>query len=263
MQDDSTFQYKLIDFLTNQWQSLAMIVILAIVVSGGFVSYQYFERSKEKSAQEQLFVLQNKLNDKTKQIDQAYQDAVAAQQKQVASETKSKKKAAKIQPPMPPVKTPETLAQNFGDILPQFTAFIRSHEGRKAAYMAAIRAASLAADYKDFKQAENILQLVINEPKHKDLFWGLLNGQYSGVLIQENKCEQAIPILEKIADNPAHAFFQAHALLRLGACYIQIKNYDKAEDAFVRIQTDFPQSEAAYEARDLKRLILIRQGQKS
>ena len=237
--DDSTFEYKLIDFFTNQWQTLATLVILAIVISGGIVSYRYFERSKEKQAQEQLYVLQKALKDKTKEIDQT---------------------AAKVPAQ---TKTPETLVKNYGDILPKFTTFIGDHEGRKAAYMAAIQVASLAVDYKDFARAENILKMVINMPSRHDVFWDLVNGQYTGVLIQEGKCEQAIPILKEIANSKPHAFFQAHALLRLGACYIKTKSYNKAEDAFVRIQTDFPQSEAALEARDLKRLILIRRGQKS
>ncbi len=248
-QDDSTFEYKLIDFFTNQWQTLATIALLAIVVFGGVVSYRYFERSKEKQAQEQLYVLQKALKDKTKEITQ-----VPAVQKSGDSVSAA---------PAEPVKTPETLAKNYGDILAKFTKFISRHQGRKAAYMAAIQAAALAVDYKDFSRAESVLKMVINVPSRHDLFWGLVNGQYTGVLIQEGKCEQAIPTLKKIADNKSHAFFQAHALLRLGACYIKMKKYDKAEDAFVRIQTDFPQSEAAFEARDLKRLILIRRGQKS
>src|SRR6185312_13789263 len=109
-QDDSTLEYKLIDFLTNQWQTLAMIVVLALVVAGGFVSYRYFQRSKEKRAQEQFYVLQKALEDKTKTVDQAAQ--------------------AKAD------KTPDALAKNFGEILPQFTSFIRAHEGSKAAYIA-------------------------------------------------------------------------------------------------------------------------------
>jgi predicted negative regulator of RcsB-dependent stress response len=160
-------------------------------------------------------------------------------------------------------KTPELLDKNYGDILKQMDTFIQTHRGRKAAYMAAIQSAALASDYKNFDRAEGFLRKVNDGPSPDDLFWGLIKGQLTAVLIDEKKCGEAIPELVKISDNANQSFFQPHALLRLGACYIESKDYDKAQATLLRIEKDFPRTQAAYEAKDLKRLVLIRRGQKS
>ena len=256
---DSTLQYKLTEFIANWWQTFVLIAVLLILGFGGAVSYQAFERQKEKQAQNKLYVLHKEMQNETIALEKSNQTETAANQK-----GKKNKLTAKNKTPAKPAKTPQMLAKDYGSILKKYVTFIRKYENRKASYMAAIEAASLAAKYNDDHRAESILKMVINRPSKNDLFWALLNGQYAGILIHDNKCAEAIPVLNSIVNNSAYSFFRSHALLRLGACYIETKNYNRAHDALVRVQTDFPQSVAArFEAPILKRLILLRQGQKS
>jgi predicted negative regulator of RcsB-dependent stress response len=260
----ATVEGTMTEFLARNVQTIISAVVVVFVGAGIFLAYGYFAKAQETKAQEELFSIEKIVEDKAKALEKDATDKQTVDTAATAKADKKNKKTAAAKLDKPVIeKTPESLEKNFSEPLKQYDQFIQAHQGKKAAYIAAIHAATLSSDYKDFGRAESFLKKVAAGPAPDDLFWGLVKGQLTGILIEEKKCNEAIPELVKISENKAQSFFQPHALLRLGACYIEAKDYDRAQAAFLRIEKDFPHTQAEFEAKDLKKLVLLRRGQKS
>ena len=159
-------------------------------------------------------------------------------------------------------KTPESLVKNFESSLRDYESFISTHRGRKASYMAAIRLAGLSTEYKDLPRAEKILSEITVQNKG-DVFYGLVKMQLGTVLMDGKKIPQAVEQLTLVIDNLEQKAFHPQALLRLGACYLEMGDYLKAESALSRLEADHPTTQAASEGKNLKRLVLLKKAEKS
>jgi predicted negative regulator of RcsB-dependent stress response len=235
-----TFEAKAAQFITQSAKPFLVTAAVALVAAGAYLGYGQYLSSLEAKSQEELFTLQKSVEDKEKKL-----------------EGDPKAKAA----PSQTEKTPQNLTVTFGDDLKNYEAFIKNHANKKAAYMAAIQSARLATDYHDYAKAEAILRGVVASPEASDLFSGLLRAQLSAVLIEQKKCAEAIKELSMITENKAQSYFHPQALLRIGACAIEGKEWDKAQSALTRVEKDFANTQAASEAKQLKRLLLLKRGE--
>jgi predicted negative regulator of RcsB-dependent stress response len=245
-QKEITLEAKTVQFLAKHAKAAAAAIVVCAVAGAAYIAYGMYEGSLEAKSQEELFTIQKTVEEKEQKLTK--QDE--------ASIEKAKAPKADAGPKFE--KTPQSLAANFTDDLKRYADFIGSHKGKKASYMAAIQAARLAKEYKDFPQAEKILAGVVEVPNSNDIFSGLLRAQLGAILMDENKCPDAVKQLNQIVDNKAQSYFHAHSWLRLGACYIETKEWDKAQSALARVEKDFANTQAAGEAKDLKRLALLR-----
>ncbi len=255
-------------YIAEMARPFAMIAGAVLLLGVGYYGYRYYATSLETKSQEELFTIQKSVDDKIKNIEKDSEEASGekAEAKGAKKDPKvlAKKEVKKPEAKKPKVeveKTPQSLAAKFSEDLTNYDHFIQSHANKKASYMAAIQAAKLSADYKDYDRAEKILRAVVNTPDRSDLFAGLLRAQLSTVLIDEKKCGDAISELTKITENPAQSYFHPHAFLRMGACYIETKDWEKAQTALTRVEKDFANTQAASDAKQLKRLLILKKSQ--
>jgi predicted negative regulator of RcsB-dependent stress response len=129
--------------------------------------------------------------------------------------------------------------------------------------MGAVQVAGLAVDYKDLDRAKKTLEQVATEPNKSSLFFGLLRTQLGSVLMDLKQYNEAITQFQQVVDNKNQIFFHAHALLRMGSCYMEMGEWDKAESAFKRIEAEHDKTQAAQDAKNLKRLLSLKKGTKA
>ncbi len=248
-----SFEAQTAHFIASAARPFLYTVLVALVAAGSYLGYRHYQTTLESKSQEELFSLQKNVEDKEKKINSDAQEKVEAGKENKKAD---KKPAAKVEVE----KTPQSLVATFSDDLKHYDEFIRTNANKKAAYMAAIQSARLASDYKDYARAESTLRQVVNAPEKTDLFAGLLRAQLSTVLIEQKKCTEALAELNQITDNKAQSYFHPQALLRMGACYIENKDWDKAQSALTRVEKDFSNTQAAGDAKQLKRLLLLKRG---
>ncbi len=223
---------KMID---KVWRPATMTLIAVAIGYGSIIGYKAYELKKEKQAQEKLFAIQKAVEEKTEEFE---------------------KPDKKIE------KNPESLVKNFEDQIKNYEEFIGDHEGNKAAFMAAVQLAGLSVTYKDLERAEKVLSGVVENARH-DLFGGLVISQLGTVLMDLKKYPAAIEQFSNLLENKKQTYFHPQALLRLGTCYLENGDFEKAESSFKRLESDFPTTQAAGDAKNLIKLLALKKGDKA
>ncbi|OFZ11919.1 MAG: hypothetical protein A2Z20_02890 [Bdellovibrionales bacterium RBG_16_40_8] len=233
-------------------RQFALLMLLGVLVYGSYLVYNWNLDRSEKNAQEELFVMQKKIETKANDLAKADEEATKTKlDKKIESAKKSELE-----------KTPEALTKNFAEQIQEYEAFIQANKGRKAESMAAIRLAELSVEYNDFLRAEKILSAITL--KHKDdVFFGLVKMQLGSVLMDEKKYSEAIEQFTLVVDTPEQKAFHPQALLRIGACHLETGDYLKAESILSRLEADHPTTQAANEGKNLRRLALLKKAEKS
>lgn len=213
------------------WRPIFISLTIMGLCFAGYLAYSAYQTSLEKAAQEKLFSLQKRVEEKKEAIE------------------KSEKE-----------KNPETLQKNYGDILKDYDTFIARETGKKASYIAAIQVAGLALTYKDLSLAEKSLSSVAGIVKPNDIFYGLIKSQLGAVLMDLKKYQEAANQYEILAEEKSQTYFHPYALLRLGVCYIELGDFEKAEVQFSKLLAAHPSTQAANEAKNMKKLVALRRG---
>jgi predicted negative regulator of RcsB-dependent stress response len=256
----NTVEVEVSKAIDHFWRPVFVGLVVVAVAFGAYLAYDAYSDHKETQAQEALFQIQKELDSKQKDLEKLETEAL------VKNEDKSKnaKKAApKLNKDVEAKlkKTPENLESTFGDTLKKFDDFIGSNAGNKASFMAAVQVAGLATIYNDLPRAEKWLSQVVSGVKTGDLFYGLVKSQYGSVLMDLKKFSEAAMQYEDITEVKEQKYFHPQALLRLGICYIELNDPVKAEAAFARLMADHPTTQAANEAKQMKKLMALRQGE--
>lgn len=215
--------------IDNLWRPMFLALVVVAVGFGGYLAFDAYQKNLEKHAQEELFALLKRVEDKKEKMTEAD-------------------------------KNPETLQKNYGDILKDYNVFVANQKGRKASYIAAIQIAGLALSYNDLNLGAKYLSQVDSTVKSGDIFFGLIKSQLGSVLMDLKKYQEAAEQYEILATNKSHTYFHPQALLRLGICYLELGDFSKAEDHFTKLLTAHPSTQAANEAKNMKKIVALRKG---
>lgn len=259
-----TVEVEVSKAIDHFWRPVFMALIVVAIGFATYLGYGAYSEHQEQAAQERLFAIQKQLDNKKEELEKAEagdDTAASAKDGKSAKDEKAAKKAdTKKADKIKLAKTPETLEQNFGSILTAYDQFIAENKGNKASFMAAVQAAGLSLAYSDLNRAEKALVPVAGVVKSGDLFYGLVKSQYGSVLMDLKKFDQAAIQFEELTTAKEQKYFLPQAMLRLGICYIEMKEYSKAESTFSKLIADHPTTQASNEAKKMRKLIALRQG---
>jgi predicted negative regulator of RcsB-dependent stress response len=253
-----TAEVEISKIIEKVWAPLLTILVVAGVGYGAYLGYTAYSLSQESKAQEELFAIQKRAENIEKDLNTKAQAAVTAK-----ADKKNKKAMPEKTEPAKIVKTAETLASNYAEVLKDYEDFISKNHGKKAALMAAVQLAGLATDYNDLPRAEKTLRAVVSTSGERDIFYSLVRSQLGTVLMEQNNFKEAAEVFGQIVNNKSQASFHPQALLRLGVCHMENGDFDKAVNTFTRLSADHPKTQAASEARGLKRLATLKKGANS
>lgn len=223
-----TTEVEISKFIDKYWKPFTTVVSVALFAYAIYMGLDFYNEKQELKAQEELFVIQKGV------------------------ETKAESLAKTTD------KNPELLNKEFNSFLSQYDSFISKHKGKKASYIAAVNKAGLASSYNDLALAEKSLAAVVKETTASDLFFGLVRSQLATVFMDQSKFKEASVLLEEIVGNSRQNYFHPHALLRLGTCYLELGEVEKAKAALARIEKEHPNTQAAQEAKNLIKLAAAR-----
>lgn len=214
--------------LEQYWKPVAGLFI-AIVVVGGIVSIASSRsKAKEEKVQESYYVIEKKLID-LKQKATAPADAT--------------KKADPV---------------DYTEVKKELETFANENVGTIAAQMAALHLAELQVADKNQAAALALLQKV--ETQDKGLVNTLVEQQIAQLLAGQDKCQDAIAVLQKIIDRKEAAFVHNEAKLQQALCHVKLGNTKQAEEILTNLssqssQAEYGNSPATKEAEKYLRLL--------
>lgn len=192
-------------FFEKQWKLVSGVLLVGVIVGGVFALWSTMSLQKEKAAQESYFTVEKKLLDlKAKQA--APKEAGKDTTKDVVDFSQTKKDLEKV---------------------------ISDYPNSVAAQMAAIHLAKLLINDKDFVVALATLQKVEN--KGTGLVNTLVQQQIGHLLVDNNKCQEAITIWQKILDRKQAAFIHNEIKIQQALCYTKLNDFKKAEEILTNL----------------------------
>lgn len=214
--------------LEQYWKPVAGLFV-AVVVIGGIMSITANRsKAKEEKVQESYYVIEKKL-------------------------LELKQRAA-----APANVTQKTAPVDFTDIKKELETFANENVGTVAAQMAALHLAELQVADKNQAAALALLQKV--ETQDKGLVNTLVEQQIAQLLAGQDKCQEAITVLQKIIDRKDASFVHSDAKLQQALCHVKLGNTKQAEDILTNLssqssQAEFGNSPATKEAEKYLRLL--------
>lgn len=192
-------------FFEKQWKLIVGVIGGAILISSLFVFRSMQSIQKEKLAQENYFSVEKRLLD-----------------------LKSKKLN-----PQPDKKNEKSAVVDFTQSKIDLAKLIAEHPGTIASQMAAIHLAKLLVDEKKYEEALAELKKVEN--KDKGLVNTLVQQQIGQLLADNNKCEEAIIVWQKILDRKEASFIHNETKIQQALCYAKQNEFKKAEEILTNL----------------------------
>ena len=222
-------------FFEKKWKfilSFAGIVALAGALFG-YLSIR--STQKEKSAQESYFAIEKKLLD---------------------LKNKKSKPEEKIKNNTKPEIKNEVV--DFSQIKKDLEKVMTDFPGSIASQMAALHFANLLVEEKNFTVALTALQKVEN--KDKGLVNTLVQQQIGQLLADNDKCQEAITVWQKIIDRKEAEFIHNETKIQQALCYTKLNDLKRAEEILTNLANqnlnpEMGNSSSSKEAEKYLRLI--------
>jgi predicted negative regulator of RcsB-dependent stress response len=210
------------------WKPVAGLFVVIVVVGAGILFSNMRSKANEEKVQESYYVIEKKL-----------------------LELKQRSAA-----PADPVKKEAPV--DFTEVKKELEVFANANIGTIAAQMAALHLAELKIADSDQAGALALLQKV--ETKDKGLVNTLVEQQIAQLLSGQDKCQDAIAVLQKIIDRKEAAFVHNDAKLQQALCHVKLGNTKQAEEILTNLssqssQAEYGNSPATKEAEKYLRLL--------
>lgn len=189
--------------IEKQWK-LILGALGALIIAGAVVTLiSVNSTQKEKAAQESYFTVEKKLLD-----------------------LKAKKAA-------PPTKDQKAEPVDFTAVKLELEKVMTDFPGSIASQMAGLHFANLLVEDKNFDLALSTLQKIEN--KNKGLVNTLVQQQIGQLLADQEKCQEAISIWQKIVDRKEAAFLHNETKIQQALCYTKLNDFKKAEEILTNL----------------------------
>lgn len=210
------------------WKPIAGLFVAIVVVGAVVLIANMRSKAKEEKVQESYYVIEKKL-----------------------LELKQRGAA-----PADPTKKSDPV--DYTEVKKELEAFANENVGTIAAQMAALHSAELKVADRDQAGALALLQKV--ETKDKGLVNTLVEQQIAQLLAGQDKCQDAIAVLQKIIDRKDASFVHNDAKLQQALCHVKLGNTKQAEEILTNLssqssQAEYGNSPATKEAEKYLRLL--------
>lgn len=234
---DSAFKY-----VEHHKKTIFTSVGVLVALGALYAIYDTYSASREEKAQVAVFAAEKKYNDTKAQYDR-----FEAKAKNPNTPTDTDEGAVK--------KASGVLEMDYGDVVKSYDEAIKEFSSSKSAVYASIQLAKIYSDYKHFDKAIEVLNASKSTLGEKNLLHSLLLIQLGTAQELKGDCNQAIENWKKVTAISAHTYLHADAYIKIGTCYVTLKQPDKAKESFEKVIKEFADTNAAKSAQKYMRLM--------
>lgn len=235
---------KFLKWVEDKSVILAVVAAVALVAGLSLIGYQQWDARQERLATTRIYEAQAALLKK-----QEDQQKIESDRLQKMAEEASAKKSK--MPSYQPLKV--DFDSTFGALAQAVEQAIIKEKSSKAALVAAIHLAGLYMNHDKVDQAFHLLSQL--KGQGEGAVGALLTAQRATVAMDKGEFETAIKDFEKIVSNKDVDFLHSSALLKIGLCYEKLNQLDQARQTYLRVSTEFGDTESARTAKGYLRLL--------
>ncbi|PWU16687.1 MAG: hypothetical protein C5B49_10230 [Bdellovibrio sp.] len=146
------------------------------------------------------------------------------------------------------------LLKDYGDLPNQLKQFAQQNANSKAGAMAALLFANLMSEYHQPGEAVPVLKDV----RTTGLLSQLGQMELGTLLANDGKCDEAIGIFDRLANDPKSAFLKLEAKFKTGLCWQSKGDVAKAEEILNQVVVEGKENSVARSAKKYLRLFRLR-----
>lgn len=240
-----TLSDKLLQWIEKNALLLGILVTAALVVGLGALAFDQYEGWTERKAAGRIYEAESALNQKREEFAKADNDRLQAMTKEM-SDKKDKK-----MPKLEPLKV--DFEANYAAPAATYEKAILADKNSKAAAIAAINLAGFYLSNNKAELAAALLEQVGGGGS--GTLKALLQAQRATLAMEKGDFERAINEFEMITQNKEVDFLHSVALLKIGVCYERLQQLDRAKETYIRVSTEFGETESARTAKGYLRLL--------
>lgn len=196
---------------THHSKTVIAAVGIFAVIGGGVSISSYFKNKKEVEVQEAYYSIEKSYLEKKRAFDEAA----------------SKKDAAK--------SASGDISKDYSEIPEKFEAFVKQSPMSHGAQMAALNVSDIYMNYGKLSEALAVLSSVEPGLSGSDSISALVYLKLGGIFADKNDCPKAITYWEKVSQAKTFSFAHGEAKLRMGLCYENMGQPEKAEQLFIEV----------------------------
>jgi predicted negative regulator of RcsB-dependent stress response len=237
---------KALQWVKHNFAVMSILVIAAIVVSLGWLGYDYYDSSREERATGAIYKAESEL----KSAESKVRDERAKMMGEVAAGKKGVK---------PELVRPADYVKDFAPAVEKVKEQIKAHSSTKAALISALSLSSFLMQQKQYTEALNILDIPTYKPSSHETLGGFWLMQRGITYLENQKTDQAIDAYQNVLSSPDLKIFQPEAMLKLGVALELKGDKAKARETYERLGREFPNTEASTSAQQYLRLLELNQ----
>ena len=256
-----SFSDKLIKIVEDNLKSVLFAALALVVVGVVVVSYGIIQKKSDQKALAALYKAEKMLSDKTESLLKERQAVADKANKEIEAYNKKLKKKAKkrsLVKVVEEVKTPETLASAYGEVVTEFQKVIRETEGRKASYLASLTLSQLYSDFGELQKAMSTLESASKSLKSDHFFYGLIHNRMGSALAASSECDKANDHFSKVISAKEQLYLHADATLGKAICLEKLEKIADARDLYKRLADDFADTDSGRSAKTYLRLLSLK-----
>ncbi len=220
---------KITELLINNWKYLAGAVGILVLIGAIYTLSITTKQKKEKTAQEQYFLIEKKL--------------LELKAKSEAGEDDKKNVVEK---------------PDFTSVSKELETFIDSNPKRLASKMAAIHLAKIHMDSGNLDLGLSTLEKV--RDNENGVVSTLVLQQMGQIMALKDKCSEAIQIWQSILNNKNSSYIHDDVKIQQALCYVKTNDHQKAEEILTNlanksVNPDMQSSSSSKDAEKYLRLL--------
>ncbi len=233
-----SFSERASAYLADWIKPILMVVGSLLVASLAYIGYGHFQTQAEVRAADEIYTLQQPINEKRRQLEEA------------ASAQESEE--------IPDWKSLTDFSEDFSPLTSALKEALRRHSDRQAAIMASMSLASLFAEFELWAEAKEVLSLhdkTLTRPR--SLLSPLLTSQLAAVQAHLQESQEALNLYQQVLDNRAAQFLHPEVMLKIGFLHEQAGQPEAAQNMLRRLAAEYGDTEAGRSARGYLRLMQL------
>lgn len=239
-----TLSDKLLKWVEDNAIIIGGVVTLALVVGLGMLAYDQWTNYSERKAAGRIYEAEAVLNQKREEQSKLESNRLEEMAKNIAD------KKANVKKPEP---TKVDFEATFAGPAAAYEKAILADKNSQAASIAAINLAGFYLTNNKTELAASLLEQVGGGGS--GTLKALLQAQRATLAMEKGDYEKAIGEFDQIVKNKEVDFLHSIALLKIGVCYERLQQTDRAKETYIRVSTEFGDTESARTAKGYLRLL--------
>ena len=237
---------KAIAWIEKHGKSIGTVIMVLSLGGAGYVGVNKYQKNQEQKAQTALYNLRVQMEKLTENFNKE------DKKENKGKENKSSPEERAQEAPKKDFNT------HYATLIGDYKKFFKDYAKSNSEKAGTIQLANLYAENEKWEEVISLLSPKVSSGAKDSFYFGMMSMLLSQAQMNSEQCPEAIKVLEAVSAQATHKHLHPESLLRIGICYENQQDYEKAKQYFERVSRDFEESEAATNAKYFLRYLALK-----